>query len=362
MELKTPLYERHVSAGGRIVPFAGYLLPVQYEKSGIIAEHLAVREKAGLFDVSHMGEFLLTGRDALLSLNHLLCNDYTSLQDGAVRYSPMCREDGGILDDLLVYRLKENQYLIVVNAANRQKDFAWMKENLCGDAVLEDLSDGIAQLALQGPRAEAILQPLVPSPLPQKYYTFAAELLVAGIPCLISRTGYTGEDGFELYCAPEKAPLLWDALLRAGEPEGLIPCALGARDTLRLEAAMPLYGHEMTETITPLEAGLSYFVKMKKPEFIGKEAFLEHSTPERGRIGIEVTGRGIAREGCEVFSGDVKIGTVTSGTHCPYLKKAVGMALLSTEYAKPGCSVEIDVRGRRIPAQTVALPFYKRAK
>ena len=231
MELKTPLYDCHLAAGGKMVPFAGYLLPVQYEKSGIIAEHMAVREKAGLFDVSHMGEFFLSGSDALNTLNHLLCNNYTTLRDGAVRYSPLCNETGGILDDLLVYRIRENGYFIVVNAANRHKDFCWMQNHLCGDASLEDRSDSIAQLALQGPLAQQILQRLVSDPLPQKYYTFIERLSVAGIPCLVSRTGYTGEDGFELYCAPESAPALWNALLSAGAGDGLIPCALGARAT-----------------------------------------------------------------------------------------------------------------------------------
>lgn len=361
MELKTPLYDCHLAAGGKMVPFAGYLLPVQYEKSGIIAEHMAVREKAGLFDVSHMGEFFLSGSDALNTLNHLLCNNYTTLQDGAVRYSPLCNETGGILDDLLVYRIRENGYFIVVNAANRHKDFCWMQNHLCGDASLEDRSDSIAQLALQGPLAQQILQRLVSDPLPQKYYTFIERLSVSGIPCLVSRTGYTGEDGFELYCAPESAPALWNALLSAGADDGLIPCALGARDTLRLEAAMPLYGHEMDETVTPLETGLSYFVKLEKPEFIGKEALLAQ-TPQRGRIGVRITGRGIAREGCAVYDGETRIGQITSGTFCPYLKAAVGMALLNTAYAEPGHTVEVDVRGRRIAAETVALPFYKRKK
>lgn len=360
MEQKTPLYDRHVAAGGRIVPFANYLLPIQYETSGILKEHMAVREKAGLFDVSHMGEFLLSGPDACSSLNHLLCNDYATLQDGAVRYSPMCNENGGILDDLLVYQIRQDCFFIVVNAANRQKDFEWMHGNLLGRATLEDLSDQIAQCALQGPRAETILSALISEALPKRYYTFSTKVHVAGIPCLVSRTGYTGEDGFELYCAPEAAPALWDSLLEAGEAYGLIPCGLGARDTLRLEAAMPLYGHEMDETITPVEAGLTAFVKLEKSDFIGKHALQVQSLPARRRIGFTVTGRGIAREGCTVFDGTTEIGSVTSGTYCPYLKKAAGMALLTAEYAKPGCSVEIDVRGRRIPAQTVALPFYRR--
>lgn len=360
MELKTPLYEMHVKYGGKIVPFAGYLLPVQY-KSGVIAEHMAVRCGCGLFDVSHMGEITCIGRDAAANLNHLLTNDYTTMYDGQARYSPMCNENGGVVDDLIVYKVKDDHYFIVVNAANKDKDFAWMKEHAFGDAVFTDISAQAAQIALQGPKAEAILRKLVPAEdIPQKYYSALFHKTVGGMDCVISRTGYTGEDGFEFYLAAEEAPKLWELLLGAGLDEGLIPCGLGARDTLRLEAAMPLYGHEMDDEITPLEAGLGMFVKMNKPDFIGKAALEEKGAPQRKRVGLKVTGRGIVREHATVYAGDTEIGITTSGTHCPYLKAPVAMALIDAGHAAVGTSVDVDVRGRRIAAQVVKLPFYKR--
>lgn len=360
MELKTPLYDCHVALGGKIVPFAGYLLPVQYA-TGVITEHMAVRTKAGLFDVSHMGEVVFSGSDALSNLNQLLTNDFSGMYDGQVRYSPMCNKAGGVVDDLIVYRMDEQNYLVVVNAANRHKDVAWMKEHLIGDVQFEDVSDTFAQIALQGPKAYDILMKLADTEhVPVKYYSFVKDGIVAGIHCIVSKTGYTGEDGYELYCAPEDAPVLWNTLLEAGKEFGLIPCGLGARDTLRLEAAMPLYGHEMTDDITPLESGLGFFVKMEKPDFIGKAALAAKGTPNHKRVGLKITGRGIAREQCPVYAGETQIGMVTSGTHCPYLGGAYAMAILPLEYATVGTAVEIDVRGRRITAEVVKLPFYKR--
>ena len=255
MELKTPLYDCHVAAGGKIVPFAGYLLPVQY--TGVIKEHMAVRTACGLFDVSHMGEFLIKGADALANVQNLF------MYDGQVRYSPMCNERGGIVDDVLIYKVNGEEYLLVVNAANRHKDAEWVKAHLKGAATFEDISDSVAQLALQGPRAKEIAAKIVPAEgIPTKYYSFVKDVDVQGIKCLVSRTGYTGEFGYEFYCAAEEGPKLWNLLLEAGAEYGLIPCGLGARDTLRLEAAMPLYGHELTDDITPLEAGLDFFVKL----------------------------------------------------------------------------------------------------
>ena len=360
-ELKTPLYNCHVKHGGKIVPFAGYLLPVQYE-TGVITEHMAVRQKAGLFDVSHMGEVIYKGKDALANLNELLVNDFSGMYDGQVRYSPMCNEGGGVVDDLIVYRIDELTYLVVVNASNRHKDVAWMKEHLFGEVQFEDVSDSIAQLALQGAKAPQILAKLAKTDdIPTKYYSFVKEGIVAGKKCIVSKTGYTGEDGYELYCANEDAEALWEALLEAGKEEGLIPCGLGARDTLRLEAAMPLYGHEMTDDITPLEAGLGFFVKMQKPSFIGKEALLAKGDITKKRIGLKVTGRGIAREQCPVYDGEKQVGTVTSGTHCPLLGGAYAMAMLPLSYTEEGTTVEIDVRGRRIAAEVVKLPFYKKS-
>ena len=360
MEKRTPLYDRHVAAGGKIVPFGGYLLPVQYP-TGVIAEHMAVRTAAGLFDVSHMGELVFRGGDALAYLNKVLTNDFTNMYDGQVRYSPMCNEAGGCVDDLLVYKVREGHYLVVVNAANREKDAQWMAGQLFGDCAMEDISDGVAQMAIQGPRSREIMLRLVgEEALPKKYYSFVRETGVKGIPCLISRTGYTGEFGYELYCAPEQAPALWDLLLETGKDLGLVPCGLGARDTLRLEAAMPLYGHELDSGTTPLEAGLDFAVKLDKEDFTGKAGIQAKLPLQRVRVGLEMTGRGIAREHQDVYIGGRLAGHTTSGTHCPYLGRAVAMAYLSPEDAAPGTEVEVDVRGRRVAARVVPLPFYKR--
>lgn len=361
MESKTPLYNRHVSAGGKIVPFAGYLLPVQYP-SGVIAEHMAVRTAAGLFDISHMGEIILEGKDALANLHHLLTNDFTSMYDGRVRYTLMCYDDGGVVDDLVVCRISEMKYLLVVNAANRKKDAEWIKSHLTGEVRFEDISDQVAQIALQGPKAPEILKKLAEeSSIPQKYYTFVEKGSVGGIPCLVSRTGYTGELGYEFYCAPQDAERLWDLLLEAGKEYGLIPCGLGARDTLRLEAAMPLYGHEMDATINPFEAGLSFGVKMETHDFVGKEALAGKTAPSRVRVGLQVTGRGIARGGEPVLINGTEVGKTTSGTFCPYLKTAVAMALIKSTGAEAGTEAEVEIRGRRVTAKITPLPFYKRA-
>ncbi len=376
MERKTHLYDCHVKAAGKIVPFAGYLLPVQYE-TGVIAEHMAVRTAAGLFDVSHMGEVLLKGKDALKNVQHLVSNDCGHMYDGQVKYSPMCNESGGVIDDLLVYQKNSEEYLIVVNAANRFKDVEWMRNHLIGDVELLDISDDISQLALQGPRSKEILCKLVKEELlPVRYYSFKEDIQVAEVSCLISRTGYTGEDGYELYCRNEDAVKLWQALLSVGnydtesnrkkadtvEDYVLIPCGLGARDTLRLEAAMPLYGHEMDDRISPLETGLGFAVKLEKDNFIGKEGIIAKGEPKKTRIGLKITGRGIAREACQVYVNNEQIGATTSGTHCPYLGHPVAMALVDVAHSEVGTQVEVDVRGRRIAAEVVALPFYKRAK
>ncbi|NLT57645.1 MAG: glycine cleavage system aminomethyltransferase GcvT [Clostridiales bacterium] len=360
MERKTPLYDRHISAGGKLVPFGGYLLPVQYG-AGIIAEHMAVRERAGLFDVSHMGEVLIEGPDALANLNRLMTNDFTNLRDGGVRYSLMCNEQGGAVDDLIVYRHGPEQYMVVVNASNRGKDVAWMKAHLQGEATLTDISDIVALLALQGPHAADILRALAdPGALPKKAFTFVEELEVGGIPCIVSKTGYTGSDGYELYTDANQAVALWDALLAAGAPQGLIPCGLGARDTLRLEAGMPLYGHELGEDITPLEAGLGFAVKLDKPDFIGRQALLERGEPQRLRAGLRVVGRGIVREQAPVFLEGEPVGITTSGTHCPYVGEALAMALLDRRACAVGQALEAEVRGRRIAVEVVKLPFYQK--
>ena len=362
MEQKTPLYETYVKYGGKIVPFAGYLLPVQYG-TGVITEHMAVRTACGLFDVSHMGEIMCIGKDAVKNLNHLLTNDYTTMYDGQARYSPMCNENGGVVDDLIVYKVRDDHYFIVVNAANKDKDFEWMKKHEFGDAVFTDISKDVAQIALQGPKAETILKKLVAEEdIPKKYYSAYFHKEIGGMDCIISKTGYTGEDGFEFYLAAEEAPKLWELLLETGKEEGLIPCGLGARDTLRLEAAMPLYGHEMNDEITPVEAGLGFFVKMQKEEFIGKAALEEKGAPGVKRVGLKVTGRGIIREHTDVYVGDKKVGVTTSGTHCPYIKAPVAMALLDVEYTEAGTAVEAEVRGRKVAAEVVPLPFYLRRR
>ena len=360
MELKTPLYDTHVRLGGKMVPFAGYLLPVQYA-SGVIAEHMAVRRACGLFDVSHMGEILCQGPDALASLNELLTNDFTSLKDGQARYSPMCNESGGVVDDLIVCRLSENNYLMVVNAANKDKDYQWILDHTSADVTFTDLSADIGQLALQGPMAERVLQKLAGAgDIPEKYYTFVRDRSIGGIRCLISRTGYTGEDGFEIYTAAGDTPAMWDRIMEAGQEYGLIPCGLGARDTLRLEAAMPLYGHEMNDGISPREAGLGMFVKMSKPSFIGKAALEAKGTPALKRVGLWAEGRGILREHMTVCADGRPIGHTTSGTHCPWVDHAIAMALVEREWAEPDRIVTVDVRGRAVEARIVPLPFYKR--
>ena len=362
MELKTPLYDVHVEEGGKIVPFAGYLLPVQYG-TGVIKEHMAVRQQCGLFDVSHMGEILFTGPTALATLNHLLTNDYSNMPINKVRYGVMCNEQGGTIDDLVVYKFGEESYLVVVNAANREKDYAHMAANTLEGTKCEDISDTVAQVALQGPKAPAIMKKLLPEDqIPKGYYTALPNVNLGGMNCMISRTGYTGELGYEIYTASENAPKLWKLLREAGEEFGLIPCGLGARDTLRLEAAMPLYGHEMDETITPLEAGLDFGVKLNKEEFIGHDALVAAGAPERVRVGLEVTGRGIIREHQDVYIGDEKIGVSTSGTHCPYLGKAIAMALVDASHAEVGTKVEAEVRGRRVAAEIIPLPFYTRGQ
>ena len=361
MEKKTPLYDAHVEAGGKIVPFAGYLLPVQY-KAGVIKEHMAVRTQAGLFDVSHMGEVLCQGKDAFDNLQMMMTNDFTGMTVGQARYSPMCNEQGGTVDDLIVYKRGDEDYLIVVNAANREKDFQWMLDHQKGDVKFTDVSDDYVQLALQGPKAIEILSRLTDAAnIPEKNYHAVLDAEVGGIPCIVSRTGYTGEDGVELYLAADKGVEMWNLLLETGKDDGLIPCGLGARDTLRMEAAMPLYGHEMTDDVTPLETGLKFAVKLKKDDFIGKAAMEAKGTPIK-RIGMKVTGRGIVREEMPVSKDGKVIGQTTSGTHCPFLGQAVAMALVDSDSCQVGDALQVEVRGRKVDVEVIPLPFYKREK
>ena len=269
---KTPLYHLHVELGGKMVSFGGYLLPVEY-KTGVLTEHMAVREACGLFDASHMGEIVCSGRDALGNLNRLLTNDFSSLAVGRARYSPMCSEQGGVVDDLIVYKTAEDSFLIVVNASNKEKDFAWMQDHKFGDVRFEDVSEDYALIAVQGPNAFALLSHTTqPGSLPDSRFAFNPAAHVGGIACMVARTGYTGEDGFEIYLKPEDAETMWRLLLEYGRALGVVSCGLGSRDTLRLEASLPLYGHELDTAVTPLEAGLGRFVKMEKSDFIGKSA------------------------------------------------------------------------------------------
>lgn len=360
MENKTPLYDTHVKYGGTMVPFGGYILPVQYE-TGIRKEHMAVREDCGLFDVSHMGEITVKGADSLAFLNYLLTNDFTDLEPGVARYSPMCYEDGGTVDDLIVYMRDENDYLLVVNAANKDKDFKWICDNKKGEVEIEDVSDGYGQVALQGPKAEKILSKVAgASSIPEKYYTCIFGGEIKGIPCMISRTGYTGEDGFEIYMPAENAPDIWEILIEAGKEDGLIPCGLGARDTLRIEAGMPLYGHELTAEINPKMAALGFAVKLDKDDFIGKSG-IEASLPlKKSRVGLKAIGRGVLREECDVYKDGEKIGVTTSGTFLPYLNGSYAIAMVDKDKKNFGDEAEVEVRGRRIKVEMVKMPFYKR--
>lgn len=361
---KTPLYEKHVAHGARIVDFAGWWLPVQY--AGILEEHRSVREHAGLFDVSHMGEIRIKGRDALALLQKLLTNDLSIFADGGVKYSPMCYPSGGTVDDVLVYRLSADEYWLVVNASNKEKDLAWIKEVAAGfDAIVLDESDETAEIALQGPAAATILSTITTDAVSRlRYYEFLPQSDVNGHIALISRTGYTGEDGFEIYCKADAAPQVWDALLAAGKTAGLQPAGLGSRDTLRFEASMPLYGHELSADISPLEAGLSRFVSFDKGDFIGREhlAAQREEGLKRKLVGFEMLERGVARSGYTVSKDGAQIGLVTSGSVAPTVGKNLGMALLNSEFGTLGAEIEVNIREKPVKAKIISRPFYKRGK
>ncbi len=360
---RTPLYEQHHQLGARLVEFSGWEMPVQY--SGILEEHRAVRTQAGLFDVSHMGEFKVSGPDALAFLQQLVPNDVSRLALNQALYTQLCQPDAGVVDDLLIYHLAENNYMLVVNAGNIEKDFAWVREHSQGfDVTITNQSDATGLIALQGPQALSILQPLTGVDLSAIAYYHCAPGVVSGASCLISRTGYTGEDGFELYCSAEDAAELWRDLLAAGKEHGLLPAGLGARDTLRLEAAYCLYGHELDETSNPLEAALGWTVKLAKGAFIGHDALAKIKAEglKRKLVGVEMVERGVCRGGYAIYDGERQIGVLTSGAPGPTLNKNIGMGYVETAQAVPGKTVQIDIRGRRTAAQIVALPFYKRPK
>ncbi|MEB3100178.1 glycine cleavage system aminomethyltransferase GcvT [Ferviditalea candida] len=360
---RTPLYPVYVKHGAKTIDFGGWELPVQF--AGIQKEHEAVRTKAGLFDVSHMGEIRVTGSDSFAFLQHLLSNDLSKLQPYQAQYTLMCYPDGGVVDDLLVYKYADDHYMLVVNASNTSKDFDWLQKHAEGDVRLEDISERTALIALQGPAALTIMKKLTEAPLEElRPFRFVPEAQAGGHTVMISRTGYTGEDGFEIYLPAEDAPELWEKLLEKGGEDGLLPAGLGARDTLRFEAALPLYGQELSSGISPLEAGLGMFVKLDKGDFIGREALAEqkrHGTRRR-LVGIEMIERGIPRSHYPVFAGDRQIGEVTTGTQSPTFKTNIGLALIDTAYASAGTEVAVEIRGKKLKAKVVATPFYRREK
>lgn len=364
MQNKTPLYEHHRRLGARMVPFGGWEMPVQYR--GVIEEHLAVRHAAGLFDVSHMGEIEVKGPGASAFLQALTTNDVNKLANGQVQYSAMCYPHGGTVDDLTVYRFDRDHYLCCVNAANTEKDFAWMQQVLAdrGDAGvhLRDVSRDFAQLALQGPAAEAILSRLTLTDLSRIAYYHFYEGLVAEEPVLISRTGYTGESGFELYCAPGHAGRLWDQLLAVGAVDGLIPCGLGARDTLRLEMKYALYGHELSSDISPLEAGLGWITKFDKGDFVGRDALIRQKAAglPRRLVGLQLLEAGVPRAEYPVLDQGRAVGVVTSGTLSPSLRIGIALALVAPDSAATGTRLQIAIRQRQVEAEVVKTPFLQR--
>jgi glycine cleavage system T protein (aminomethyltransferase) len=361
---KTPLHARHRSLGGRMVEFGGWDMPIEY--TGITDEHLAVRSRAGLFDVSHMGEIEIAGSDALAAVQHITSNDAAKLAVHQIQYSALTTPQGTFVDDVLTYKLADEHFMLVVNASNIIKAAKWIAGQIAGmgDAVAVNTSSRYALLALQGPAARGVLQTLTGVNLDElKYYWFTTGE-VASVMCTISRTGYTGEDGFEVFVAPASAERVWDAILNAGKGAGVVPAGLGARDTLRLEAAMRLYGNDIDETTTVVEADLGWIVGWKKAEFLGADVLRKQKAdgPARKLAGFEVLDRAIARHGHDVYVDGQKAGVVTSGTQTPFLKKSIGMAYLPADRTAPETEFEIDIRGRRTRAKVVPMPFYKRLR
>lgn len=361
---KTALHAAHVALGARMVPFGGWDMPVEY--SGITAEHMAVRTAAGLFDVSHMGQIELAGPNALAAVQHLTSNDASKLQNGQAQYSALMTPEGTFVDDVLVYRFAEKHYLLVVNASNIEKDHAWIAKHgpEAGEVAIVNSSDRYALIAVQGPKARGIVQKLTAVDLSTiKYYWFAHGE-IAGVRGTLSRTGYTGEDGWEIFVPPQFATQVWNAVLEAGKGDGLVPAGLGARDTLRLEAAMRLYGNDMDETSTVLECDLGWIVGWNKSAFTGKPVLDRQKADGVAKkiVGFEMLDRAIARHGHEVVHDGAKVGVVTSGTHTPFLKKAIGMAYVPAALTAPGTEFTIDIRGRLAKAVVVPMPFYKRPK
>ena len=348
--------------GAKMVDFGGWDMPVEY--SGVIDEHRAVRERVGLFDVSHMGEIEVRGPQALDLVQHVTVNDASKLKLGQAQYSALLYETGGFVDDILVHKVADEHYFLCVNASNQDKDYEHIAANNRFDATVENAGPRFAQLAVQGPLATGVAQKFTDINLtPVKRYHFV-DGHFSGVPARIARTGYTGEDGWEIYVAPEHAVRVWNEILAAGTDFGILACGLGARNTLRMESAMPLYGHEIDATITPWEAGLDWIVKLEKGDFLGREALVKQKQKgiTRKLIGFEVRGRGIARDGYEILTGGAGTGWVTSGGPAPALNKNLGMCYLPLQLAEPGNAIEISVRGRGVEAVTIPMPFYKRAR
>ena len=357
---KTPLYQKHLQYGGKIIDFGGWELPVQY--TSIIEEHNQVRNSAGLFDVSHMGEITVEGEGALAFIQRIVTNDVSGAAPGQAVYSPMCYESGGVVDDLLVYKKSESDFLLVVNASNTDKDFEWITKNCSDDVQIENVSDSIAQLAVQGPLSQKILQKICDVDLGSiKFYHFADGVKIDGKAALVSRTGYTGEDGFEVYVRSEDAPMIWDALLKSGDGN-LKPIGLGARDTLRFEVALPLYGNELSQDISPIEAGLGMFVKPDKGEFIGRDILTKQKSDgaKRKLVGFEMIERGIPRSHFTVSKDGVDIGFVTSGSFSPSLNKTLGMALVEKPFSEEGTQFDVIIRDKAVKAQVIKKPFYSK--
>jgi aminomethyltransferase len=359
---RTPLHSVHKASGAKMVDFGGWDMPVQY--SGILEEHHAVRRAVGLFDVSHMGELDIRGPEALQLVNWVSTNDAGRLKQGQVHYAGLLYEHGGFVDDILVHKVADNHFFICVNASNQEKDFEHIRERNRFDAEVEFSSERYAQIAVQGPSALATLQKLAKRDLSAIRYYWFTDDEVGGVPARIARTGYTGEDGFEVYVAPDEAEAIWNKLLDAGQEFGIKPCGLGARNTLRLEAKMALYGHEITASTNPFEADLGWIVKMEKGDFVGRDALQKQAEAgvTRKLVGFEMTGRGIGRDGYEVLLGGKPAGWVTSGGPAPTLNKNIGLCYLPVESAVPGVEIEVMVRNQPAAAVTIPTPFYKRAK
>ncbi|HYE82287.1 MAG TPA: glycine cleavage system aminomethyltransferase GcvT [Clostridia bacterium] len=359
---KTSLYNAHGRYGGKVIDFAGWALPVQYE--GITAEHEAVRNNAGIFDVSHMGEVEVRGNHAMEFVQNLVTNDVSVMNENQVIYCLMCYPHGGIVDDLLVYKHTNDFYMLVINASNVEKDFQWMKENIGSyDVELRNISEDVSEVALQGPKAQEVLQELTDTDLNEiAFFYFKKDVKIDGRSCLVSRTGYTGEDGFEIYMKHGDAEHVWDKILEAGKDKGVMPAGLGCRDTLRFEANLPLYGNELSSEITPLEAGFGMFVKLNKPYFIGKEALEKQKASglKRKIVGFELEGPGIARHGYDVLSNGKNIGFVTTGYSSPTLKKNIGLAMVDIEYAELGTPIEVQIRKNAVKAKVISRKFYNK--